>query len=235
MSTQIRTWQIINGNLEAVNTSLKAEGRKELTDLEPWITSNPEIVGSEILIIGHQVTSKSGFIDLLGIDKSGNTVIVELKRGKLPREALAQAIDYASDVSEWSVEKLSEICSNENDKSLEDLFSENFPDVDIENLNVNSTQRIILLGFKVESSLERMIEWLSDGFGVNVNAVVLNYIKTAGGEELLARTSIISEELEKEYKALGKTPYWQRNPLILRVKEGGVYPAKEKAIEPQKP
>ncbi len=46
---------------------------------------------------------------------------------------------------------------------------------------------------------------------------------------------LYTEELEKEYKALGKTPYWQRNPLILRVKEGGVYPAKEKAIEPQKP
>ena len=43
-----------------------------------------------------------------------------------------------------------------------------------------------------------MIEWLSDGFGVNINAVVLNYIKTRNGDELLAKTSIISEEIEKE-------------------------------------
>jgi hypothetical protein len=35
---------------------------------------------------------KSGPIDLLGIDKTGNVVIIEIKRDKLPREALAQAI-----------------------------------------------------------------------------------------------------------------------------------------------
>ena len=44
---------------------------------------------------------------------------------------------------------------------------------------------------------------------------------------------LYTEELKKEYKALGKTPYWEQNPFILRVKEGGIYPAKEKAIEPK--
>ena len=34
--------------------------------------------------------------------------------------------------------------------------------------------------------------------GVNVNVVVLSYIKTNGGEELLTRTKIISEEIEQE-------------------------------------
>lgn len=198
MATEVRTWQIVNGKLEPIDTSLEAQGRTEPYDLEPWIASNPEIIGSDIAIIGRQVVSKSGVIDLLGIDKSGNLVLVELKRGMLPRETLAQAIDYAADVADWSVEKLSEVCSEYSGKTLEDLFADVFPDVNIENLNVNSTQRIILVGFAVESALERMIEWLSDGFGVNINAVVLNYIRTAAGEELLAKTSIISEELEKE-------------------------------------
>ena len=198
MATQIRTWQIVDGKLEPIDTSLEAQGRTEPYDLEPWIASNPVIIGSDIAIIGRQVLSKSGPIDLLGIDKSGNLVLVELKRAMLPREALAQAIDYASDVSDWSVEKLREVCSEYCGKTLEELFGDVFPDVDIENLNVNSTQRIILVGFAIESALERMIEWLSDGFGVNINAVVLNYIKTTAGEELLAKTSIISEELEKE-------------------------------------
>jgi len=43
-----------------------------------------------------------------------------------------------------------------------------------------------------------MIEWLSDSFDVNVNAIVLTYIRTAGGEELLTRTAIISEEVEQK-------------------------------------
>lgn len=198
MATEIKTWQIAEGKLEPVDTSLEGQGRTEPYDLEPWITSNPGIIVSDMAIIGRQVISKSGPIDLLGIDKSGNLVIIELKRGMLPREALAQAIDYASDAAEWNVEKLGEIASEYCGKTLEDLFGDVFPDVDIENLNVNNTQRIILVGFAVESSLERMIEWLSDGFGVNINAVVLNYIKTSSGDELLSKTSIISEELEKE-------------------------------------
>ena len=45
---------------------------------------------------------------------------------------------------------------------------------------------------------------------------------------------LYTEELSREYKALGKTPYWEQNPLILRVKEGGVYPAQEKALEPRR-
>ncbi|OFX17280.1 MAG: hypothetical protein A2Z18_06525 [Armatimonadetes bacterium RBG_16_58_9] len=198
MGTEIKTWQIVDGKLRAIDTDLEKQGKTEPYDLEPWIASNPAIVGSDVAIIGRQVMTKSGPIDLLGMDKSGNPIIIELKRGMLPREAVAQAIDYASDVADWTVEKLSEIASGYCGRTLEDLFSDVFQGVDLENLNVNSTQRIILVGFAVESSLERMIEWLSDGFGVNINAIVLNYIKTGSGDELVAKTSIISEELEKE-------------------------------------
>ena len=99
MSTGIRTWQIVDGKLEMLETSLSSEGRTEPYDLEPWLASNPSIIGDDICVIGHQVSSKSGPIDLLGVDRGGNTVIIELKRNKLPRECLAQAIDYASDVA----------------------------------------------------------------------------------------------------------------------------------------
>lgn len=196
--TEIKTWQITNGKLTPIDTTLEKEGRKEPYDLEPWIASKPEIVGTDIMIIGQQVSTKSGPIDLLGIDKSGNTVIIEIKRGELPREALAQAIDYASDVAEWTVEKLREVCSEYLKEVFEDAFNEAFPDIDLESVNLNSTQRIVLVGFSIESSLERMIEWLSDSYGVNVNAIVLCYVKTTAGDELLMKTSIISEEMEQE-------------------------------------
>jgi len=198
MGTEIRTWQIIDGKLAGIDTALRNEGRTEPYDLEPWLASNPEIIGADIVLIGRQVMTRSGPIDLLGIDKSGNTVIVEIKRAELPRDSLAQAIDYASDVAEWTAEKLSEVCSESTKKTLLEVFPEAFPDVDLEAANLNSTQRIILVGFSIEASLERMIEWLSDSFGVNVNAVVLSYVKTKGGEELLTKTSIISEEIEQE-------------------------------------
>ncbi len=43
-----------------------------------------------------------------------------------------------------------------------------------------------------------MIEWLSSRFSVGVNAIILNYVKTASGDELLFRTVIIPEEVERE-------------------------------------
>ena len=196
MGTEIKSWQIANGKLEPVDAALK-DGHIE-QDLESWIESNPAIIGSDIMIIGRQVATKSGPIDLLAVDKSGNTVIIEIKRDELPRECLAQAIDYASDVAEWTIERLDEECSDYAEKPLEDAFAEAFPEVDLEALNLNSAQRIVLVGFSVEASLERMIEWLSESYGVNVNAIVLSYVKTSGGDELLARTSIISEEMEEE-------------------------------------
>jgi hypothetical protein len=198
MGTEIKTWQIVDGKLTAVATALKDTGRTEPYDLEPWLASNPEIIGTDIMIIGRQVMTKSGPIDLLGIDRSGNIVIIEIKRAGLPRETLAQAIDYASDVAEWTVERLSEICADYTKRTFEEAFVEAFPDADMENLNFNSTQRIVLVGFSIEASLERMIEWLSDSYGVNLNAIVLCYVKTKGGEELLTKTSVISEEMEQE-------------------------------------
>lgn len=193
MATRIQTWQIIDGQLQQIETTLSEVGRTETYDLEKWVASNPSIIGQDIMIIGRQVQTSSGPLDLLAIDKSGTLVIVELKRDTLPREALAQAVDYASDVSTWSIDKLSEVCTKFTSKSLEDSISEGFPDINLENLNINESQRIILVGFAIESSLERMINWLSDSFNVDINAVVLHYVRTSSGDELLTKTTIISD------------------------------------------
>ena len=62
---------------------------------------------------------------------------------------------------------------------------------------INKAQRLLLVGFSIEESLSRMIEWLSSNYDMGINAIVLNYIKTSSGDELLSRTVIIPEEVEK--------------------------------------
>lgn len=198
VATEINSWEIINGKLVPVDTSLAANDRKETEDLEEWIFTNPEIIGNEIALFGRQVYTKSGPLDIIGIDKNGYIVIIELKRDRLPREALSQAIDYASDIATWTMDKINEVCLKNTDKSIEDFITDTFEDVSIENLSVNQVQRILLVGFRIEESLERMISWLSETYSVNINAIVLNYIKTQNGSELLNKTSIIPEEIEKE-------------------------------------
>ncbi|MCG6146578.1 endonuclease NucS domain-containing protein [Leptospira bandrabouensis] len=198
MATMIEVWQINKeGQLQKINSTLAEEGRNEPDDLEGWLSKNPEIISTDLRLIGRQVATKTGELDLLGIDSSGNILIIELKRDLVPRLALSQAIDYASDIATWDIEKLSEVCIKFNGSTLDEFFVEQFPSVEIENIAFNSLQRIILVGFAIEEPLQRMIEWLFNQYSVSINAVALKYIKTKGGEELIAKTSIFDEEIEK--------------------------------------
>ena len=137
-------------------------------------------------------------MDFLGIDTSGNVVIVELKRDRLPREALAQAIDYASDVASWDIDRFKEICLSFTKQTLEEFLQEKFDGLAIEDLAFNQAQRLLLVGFAIEESLARMIEWLSDKYSVGINAIMLNYARTSQGDEILSRMVMIPEEIEKQ-------------------------------------
>lgn len=198
MATEIRTWEIIDGALMEVSTSLVENGRKEREDLEKWIKTEVNILGDDVRIIGQQVYTDSGPLDYLGIDSKGNLVIVELKRDRLPREALAQAIDYASDIAKWERDRISEVCINYTGQSIDDFIAENYEDIDEDSFVINESQRLLLVGFSIDSSLARMIEWLSDRYDLAINAILLKYVKTSSGNELLSRTAIIPEEVEKD-------------------------------------
>jgi RecB family endonuclease NucS len=217
MGTEISVWEINQQELNPLNNLLREEGRKEPYDLEPWIASKPEILGPDLIIIGRQVITKSGRIDLLGIDRDGNIIIIELKRDQTNREALMQAIDYASDVAGWDDDKINDICKEYTKNDLSKLLF----DIGIENISINEQQRILLVGFSVESALERMVEWLSEKYGVNINVLVLKYIKTKSGDELLAKTTILSEELAQERVNSRKALGWKMS------KEPGTYSDQE--------
>ncbi len=198
MVSTIEVWQIKDGKLSALETTMTDAGRMEVQDLQEWILSHPELLGSDINIIGKEVwTESKKRIDILGIDETGNTVIIELKRDKLPRKVLAQAIDYASDVARWDLDKISEVYNEfTKDKSLEEFLKENYENP--EDLSLNQTQRIILVGTSIEDNLLRMIEWLSTKYNVVINFVLLRYIKTEAGEEFLAKTTMFSDKDEQE-------------------------------------
>jgi len=198
MATEIKVWQIDDGSPIPLEVTMAEAGRTEPKDLEQWIKRNPAILGQDILIIGEQVPTKSGPLDFLAVDRMGNGVIVELKRDQIPREAITQAIDYASDVASWDIDKLNEVCLKYRDQLLDAYVSENFHDQDFEDISWNQAQRVLLVGTGVEEPLQRMIEWLSVNYGVLINAIMFRYIRTKSNDELIARTMIIPEELEKE-------------------------------------
>lgn len=111
MATEIQAWEIVEGQLRPLENSLAHEGRTETLDLEKWLASDPSIIRPGLKVIGRQVPTQSGPLDLLAIDGFGNLVVIELKRDQIARVALAQAIDYASDVASWGIDKIGEVCA----------------------------------------------------------------------------------------------------------------------------
>jgi RecB family endonuclease NucS len=89
MATQIKSWQIVDGALKPIETTLKEQGKSEAYDLESWIASDSSVIGPDLRVIGRQVRTASGPLDLLGIDRTGDLVVIEIKRDLLPRQALA--------------------------------------------------------------------------------------------------------------------------------------------------
>ena len=103
-----------NGKLVQYKEHAFREDNRE-SDLEVLLENNPEYFfdDGKILIIGRQVLTNLGsWIDLLGLDNVGNTVVIELKRGKTPRETIAQMLEYASFVENLDYKQLNGIYQN---------------------------------------------------------------------------------------------------------------------------
>lgn len=216
MATEIKLWEIKERKLIPLDISLVEAGRTETNDLEQWIKSNSDILGEDIILIGEQIMTKKGPLDFLGIDKSGNLVIIELKRDKLHREVLAQAIDYASDLASWDFEKINSECEKYTGKKIEECLSETFDleDDELEEISINKFQKILLVGTGTDESLQRMVEWLSDNYEVSINVLILKYAKTKSGDEIIAKTTIIPEELEQERLQISQRKIYAERHLL---------------------
>ena len=75
--------------------------------LEDILTANPDMLEDGLQLVGRQTSTAGGPLDLLGVDTDGRLVVYELKRGRLNRDAVAQVIDYASDLNTKEQDDLS--------------------------------------------------------------------------------------------------------------------------------
>jgi len=192
MTQTIRLWEIGgSGSPEPLPASkLDLEER-----LEDWLASDISLLSPDLLVFGRQVkTEHGGVIDLLCVDVEGNVVVVELKRGMTPRDVTAQVIDYATWVRDLSNEEVHAIADrylgpNESlDRAFEKRFGIELPEV------LNDRHRMIVVGTGLDASTERIIGYLSEDFGVGINAVTFGYFRTRGGAEILGRVFLIEPE-----------------------------------------
>lgn len=204
MAEEVRLWRIHGGcNLREIpRSSLDMEAR-----LEDWLAQDISILDAGLLVIGRQVeTDFGGFIDLMCLDGAGDVVIVELKRDKTPREITAQVLDYGSWVKELSNDRITGIAEGYlGQGKFEEAFKRRFGADLPETLNEN--HRLLIVGAEIDASSERIIKYLSDTYGVNINAATFQYFKDQDGSEFLARVFLLEPsqvELQSRTKGASK-------------------------------
>jgi hypothetical protein len=193
MGTEIKIWQISNNHISAVEETQLSSEHVE-AELENWIVQCPDILGEDVLIIARQKSIETvGRLDLLAINSGGELIIVELKRDLTPREAVAQALDYASWLNACTTPELLETAEDYLNRPLEEAFVDRFgvamPSITPQN------HRILLVGSGLDAASERIINYLAQRYSININAAFFRFAKINNGQEILARSVLVAESV----------------------------------------
>ncbi len=208
MPKDVRIWEVHSKDelIELKSARLDLEER-----IEVWLERDISIISDDLLVIGRQVgTSFGGVIDLLCLDGNGDAVIVELKRDKTPRDITAQVLDYASWVQDLTSERIIELADlylgdqGPLEQAFEQRFGEELPET------LNGHHKMLVVASEIDASTERILNYLSDTYGVDINAVSFQYFHHREHKEFLARVFLI-EPSQVDYSARTKSTSKRRN------------------------
>lgn len=207
-------------------TEFKEQSFREEHDeatLESWLENNPKTIveDSALLIIGRQVaTNLNSFIDLLALDKQGNTAVLELKRGKTPRETIAQALEYTSWVEGLEYEKLEQIFqdySNSDVQSLSEYHKAYFQLGEADAVSFNKEQRIVIVGYDISPEIRQTAIFLRRK-GIRVTCVEFNYFQNVSKEQLMSVDIVVGKEpLTKGKLITEKRPKTDKKSFLKRL------------------
>jgi hypothetical protein len=195
--------------------------------LEGWLESNPDgiVEDGPILIIGRQArTNLGGFIDLVGLDREGNVVVVELKRDRTPRDTIAQAIEYASFIERLDTNQLEAMLKEYmNDESLNiaEYHRDYFEIGTDEAVAFNKNQHIVVVGQKITPEIRQTATFLrSKGF--KVTCVEFTFFLAEGGTRLLSQEIVVGSESEKlTHVSSGSLPVTTEEIFLASADENG--------------
>ena len=168
--------------------------------LQEIIAADLSIVDPGLMLIGREVpTAFGGYIDILAIDAGGTLVVVELKKGRTPREIVAQVLDYASwvcrltsaDIAEIFIEYQQRFLSDkETQKGINAALKDRFDAVPDE---LNASHRLLIVAAELDPSTERIISYLQEQHGVDINVALFRTFRDED-REYLTRTWLIEPD-----------------------------------------
>ena len=187
-------------------------GRNEINlerRLQDWLEQDISMLDPDLLVIGREVqTDFGGKIDLLCLDSSGGLVVVELKKGRTPREVTAQVLDYAYWVRDLSYDEIVTLFDGYDKATvlLKEAFEQKYGDELPATLN--ESHRSVIVAEEMDEGTERIVRYLSD-HDVPINVATVQHFKTEDDREMLAQVYLIEPEIAADtgHTASRKTTY----------------------------
>ena len=170
--------------------------------LEEILVNNPDMLMPDLTLVGRQTHTEGGPLDLLGVDGDGRLVLFELKRETLSRAAVAQIIDYASDLEARGVYGLAAYIAERSGSGgidkIEDFTDLHAEKVGPDNLDALLPLRMFLVGLGVDDRTERMVNFLANK-GVDISLLTFHGFEQAGGKMALARLTQVMADDDSVY------------------------------------
>lgn len=200
MQYKITVWRVDPDNVFEVSTS----STRYENELEEILASNPEILGDDIAIIGRQVGTDFGPLDLLAINEDGDLVVIELKRDQPPRNVISQVLEYGAWVSKLTEDEIERILLKYYEGkygSLENFILERF-NKKIDDIDININQRYIIISRRWNKRFLDVIEYLRS-FGINIDIFLYTHFKI-NDANYISFLRITKEEVSLSLKDLKK-------------------------------
>ena len=228
---EIKLWQI-NGSSNVQNPEELEVVRNAQTEylLEDALVKNPRILEQGLTLIGRQLPTANGPLDLLGVDRDGRIVIFELKRGELTRDAVAQVLDYASDINLMDREELLRHIEGRSGQGgidkiddLEELYeSDDHRNID----NLSKTPRIVLVGLGVDSRAKRIVNYLAS-LGMDIDLLIFAAFNCNGSLLLARQVEVKADEVRPASKSDNWTQSAIEKSMTAKASSLGVQPLVE--------
>ncbi len=193
----LRIFGIGDGESFTVYEPRQFEVEHEEAELQNWLGANPDGIldDAKMLVLGREIrTDLGGRIDLLGLDRQGGVVVVELKRDDTPRDVIAQALEYAAwaaKLGERDLEELLRRFKGDDSLSMAERHAKYFGLEDAVE-EFNQGHRIVIVGQGVTDRIRSTAAYLNEQ-GIRLSCREFTLFQSDDGGRLLHLATVVPE------------------------------------------
>ena len=176
-------------------TTFAVAGVRERSDLQRLLREQVEIISPDTLVVAEEFgewEDSRRRIDLLGLDRDANLVVMELKRTEDGGHMELQALRYAAMVSAMTFDQAVNALARSRSKAAPDhdaahteiltFLGWRAPDED--RFAPSTSTRVLLAAADFSKEITTAVLWLRD-FGIDIRCIRLKPYRTADGKRFL--------------------------------------------------